>query len=182
MKKTLSTVVIALLLAACSYAAETNALSPDRWQVTVGAVGTMNGSCNWENFDYGGEVGLGYTIPLTISKHTFQTEAGIRQTVGENASCWSVKGLAYRTEFYWDWSIRLYKGLSLYGGPAISSNYGDMITDWFIGPEVGLRLDLGKNWNLFFRSNYDWNMTSEGNQVWGGSDSFRLTSGVGFRF
>lgn len=182
MKQTWALTLLTLALCTWMAHAQQPAPQPDRWTVTVGGVGWMDGRCSWDNFNYAAEVGLGYSIPLDIGKTTVATEAGIRQSVGENGSCWSVKGLAYRTEFFWDWNVPVWHKLSFYAGPAISSAYGDMITDWFIGPEAGLKWTFSEKWLAFFRANYDWNVTSEGNQVANSSDGFRLTTGVGFKF
>lgn len=177
---------------------------PSNWAVTLGGVGLTAGPNIFNDWQWGGELGFARKIDLGLElfQKPVRTDLGLRQTFAYGTTGYQtsthtesieapcsdgpidvtstttkkLEGWTYRTEVFWDFNVPIYKRLSFFAGPNFAVLYGTGINpSWTFGPEGGFKLDLGKNWNLFTRANYDWNLS----QSWSG---FRVSSGVGFEF
>jgi hypothetical protein len=172
--------------------------TPSMWSLTVGGVGLTAGDNIGTDWQWGGELGLARQVNIS----TIKTDVGARQTmaygtVGYTPWCKDVSydvpcsdgtasetvcgsdkkdGWMFRTEIFWDVNIPIYKRLSAFVGPNFAVNYGEGLSPtWTVGPEAGLKYDLGKGVFVFTRVNYDWNLSDS-------QDGFRVASGLGFKF
>lgn len=146
----------------------------DNWTLSL-AGGGVTTTTSDSQATFGVNVQLGHKDTVFIPG-----EVGIRQGLGwattpnKNGGDWQLS-----TAIYQDWKVLSYKSLELYAGGNTAILYGNRGTAWTIGPEVEVRLALKKNIYTFFRTEYNFDVTSSDVKS---QDCLKYILGLGFSF
>jgi len=146
----------------------------DNWTLSISGGGATTTTGDSQSA-FGFNTQLGHTDTVFVPG-----EVGIRQGLAwatepnKNGGNWLLN-----TAVYQDWKVLSYKSLDLYAGGNASLGYGNRTPAWSIGPEVEARLWLKKDVYTFFRTEYNFDVTSDSITS---QNTLEYILGLGFNF